>query len=52
LQKSKVKLQYQTLESFAITVLLLQGAKKREVGEKIAELKQLLERNLEEVSKS
>jgi len=51
LQKSKVKLQYQTLESLAITVLLLQGAKKREVGEKIAELKQLLERNPEEASR-
>jgi integrase len=40
-----------TLESLARTALLSQGAKKREVEEKIAELKQLLERNPEEASK-
>jgi len=45
LQKSKVKLQYQTLESLAITVLLSQGENKREVEAKIAELKQLLGKN-------
>jgi hypothetical protein len=45
LQKSKVKLQYQTLESLAITALLSHGSKKREVEAKIAELKQLLGKN-------
>jgi flagellar biosynthesis/type III secretory pathway M-ring protein FliF/YscJ len=34
-----------------IFFLVLQGSKKREVEAKIAELKQLLERNPEEVSK-
>ena len=49
--KEQSKATISTLEALARTALLSQGAKKREVEEKIAELKQLLERNPEEASK-
>jgi hypothetical protein len=49
--KEQSKAAISTLEALARTALLSQGAKKREVEEKIAELKQLLERNPEEASK-
>jgi integrase len=49
--KEQSKAAISTLEALARTALLSQGAKKREVEEKIAELKQLLERNPEEASR-
>jgi len=49
LQKSRAAIS--TLEALARTALLSQGAKKKELEQKIVELKQLLERNPEEASR-
>jgi hypothetical protein len=49
--KEQSRVAVATLEALARSALVAQGARKRELEQKIMELKQLLERNPEEASK-